>query len=351
MDKKFINLLLILLLIKINIIYGIEEYQDDEDDEHPIYYVNFDLSDPNFKYKNSGEKIENIVTDQSFIRIPEIILVKEGFYFNGWTTDFIYGYEPGDVFNMKVKNTTLFPVFEDKNDTTYFRFEYRVEYNGEITDVSKELRPSIERAKHFIKIKLNTYSNKYARSFGWTDGENIFNSTIRFIMPRKNVTLYAIFYNLHNFSYSHGDVDGIVGNPDKPFVYTEGAIIDLAEPTRLRRKGYEIIGWHCEYDGKDYPIFYPYKLPDADVVMTAIWKPLEYNVLFITHVSSIPNIRIKGKTNDIIIVPNINGKREGYDFIGWIIYENEFYKPGEELIVKGQEPGLGIEGSAIWIQK
>ena len=47
MDKKFINFLLILLFIKINIIYSFEE--DIEDEEHKIYYANFDLSDPNFK--------------------------------------------------------------------------------------------------------------------------------------------------------------------------------------------------------------------------------------------------------------------------------------------------------------
>ena len=226
-----------------------------------------------------------------------------------------------------------------------------MEYKGEITDVSKELRPTIERANHFIKIKLYTYSNQYAASFGWTDGKNEFNSSVRFVMPRKNVTLYAIFHNFHNFSYSHGDVDGIIGNPDAPFVYTEGATIDLAESTRLRRKDYEIVGWHCEYDGKDYSIFYPYKLPDADVVMTAIWKPLEYNVLFITHVSSIPNIKIKGKTNEVISVPNIDEEREGYYFNGWIINENQLYRPGEELIIEGQMPGFGISGEAIWIKK
>ena len=104
------------------------------------------------------------------------------------------------------------------------------------------------------------------------------------------------FHNYHKIYYSHGDVDGIVGIPDATLVYTEGTSIDLAESTRLGRMGYEIVGWHCEYDGKDYPIFYPYKLPDSDVVMTAIWEPIEYTIVFITGVTAIPNIKIKGKT-------------------------------------------------------
>ena len=84
--------------------------------------------------------------------------------------------------------------------------------------------------------------------------------------------------------------------------------------------------------------------------MTAIWEPIDYTILFITTVSSIPNIRIKAKTNDIIIVPNIDEKREGYIFLGWIIYETQFYKGGDEMIVEGQMPGLGISGKAIWIK-
>ena len=49
---------------------------------------------------------------------------------------------------------------------------------------------------------------------------------------------FIIWENL--FSYSHGDIDGIIGNPDVSFVYPEGSISDLAESTRFSRKGYKI---------------------------------------------------------------------------------------------------------------
>ena len=344
--NEFLLLAFVLLLIIISSIYSIEE-----DEEEIKYYIFFDLSDPYFKYENNSEKIENIVANSDKITLPETKLIKEGFYFNGWTSDFIYGHKPGSLLIMKQKNITLFPIFEDKNDTTYFRFEYVVEYNGEITDVSKELRPTIERANSLKSISNKSYMNKNATSKGWTDGTYNFTYTDYLVMPRRNVTLYAIFHNFRKFYYSHGDVDGIIGNPDAPFVYPEGSIIDLAESSRLSRKGYEIKGWHCEYDGKNYPIFYPYILPDADVVMTAIWEPIDYTILFITTVSSIPNIKIKAKTNDIIIVPNIDEKREGYIFAGWIIYETQYYKGGDEMIVEGQMHGIGISGKAIWIKK
>ena len=346
MDKKsFIFETMFLLLIIINNIYSIEE-----EEEKQIYYINFDLSDPDFKYENESQKIENIITNENSIRIPNIKLKKEGFYFNGWTSDFIYGYEPGDIFSPDKTNTTFFPIFEDKNDTTSFRVEYRVEYNGEVTDVSKELRPSTQRAKHLVQISALSYYNDKASSKGWTDGINEFYSSDKLVMPRKNLTLYAIFHNYHKLYYLHGNVDGIVGNPDAPLVYTEGASIDLAESTRLGRMGYKIVGWHCEYDGKDYPIFYPYILPDADIVMTAIWEPIEYTIVFITGVTNIPNIKIKAKTKETILVPNIDEKREGYIFIGWTFFGKQ-YKPGDELIVEGQMPGLGISGKAIWIKE
>ena len=112
--------------------------------------------------------------------------------------------------------------------------------------------------------------------------------------------------------------------------------------------GHTIIGWHCEYDGNDYPIFYPYILPDADVIMTAIWEPIEYIINLQTLVTTNPNIKIKAKTKDKIIAPNLDEKREGYIFIGWLIFGN-LYNPGDEIIVEGQIPGKGISGKAIWI--
>ena len=345
MNKKSFILLSFLLFLTINNIYSIEE----DEEENKIYYINFDLSDPNFKFEDNSEKIENIITDSDDIRIPDTRLIKEGFYFNGWTPDFIYGYKPGSYFFMKKKNTTLFPIFEDKNDTTYFRFEYIVENYGEKIDVSKELKPTIERANSLISITLYTYKTNNASHRDWTDGTNIFTSADYMVMPRRNVTLYAIFHNMRKLYYSHGDVDGILGTPDDPLVYREGATIDLAESSRLARLGYKIKGWHCEYDGNDYPISYPYILPDADIIMTAIWEPIEYTIVFITGVSTIPNIKIKAKTKDIIIVPNLDEKREGYIFLGWSFFGKK-YIFGDEMIIEGQMPGLGISGNAIWIK-
>ena len=342
--KSITFLSIILFLITIKNIYSL-----DEEEEEEIHYFNFDLSDPDIKYEEGAEKIENIVTNKTNILLPLTKLIKEGYYINGWTPDFIYGYKPGGSFSTKEKNITFFPIFEKKNEQIYFIFQYIVEYNGVITDISKDLKPHIERENALIEITLNGYSNSNASHHGWTDGTNIFYSSDCMVMPNRNVTLYAVFHDLHKLYYSHGDVDGIVGNPDPPLVYPAGTTIDLAESSRLARKGYKIIGWHCDYDGKNYNIFYPYVLPNADVIMYAIWDPILYTLVFKTGVSAIPNIRIQAKTKESVFVPNLEEKREGYIFSGWIINGIQ-YNAGDEYIVEGQMPGLGMSISAIWIK-
>ena len=97
-------------------------------------------------------------------------------------------------FFIDAKKHNFFPIFENKSDTNYFRFEY-VEKYGEKIDVSKELRSTIERENTFIGITQYTYEISNATQHGWTDGINNFFLSDYLIMPRRNVTLYVIFQN------------------------------------------------------------------------------------------------------------------------------------------------------------
>ena len=83
--------------------------------------------------------------------------------------------------------------------------------------------------------------------------------------------------------------------------------------------------------------------------MTAVWEPLDYTIVFNTGDTSIPNIKIQGKTNEKIIAPYLEKERQGYTFLGWKIYNTEVYYPGDEIVIKGQMPGIGISAKAIWI--
>ena len=91
---------------------------------------------------------------------------------------------------------------------------------------------------------------------GWTDENYIFYQEQKIIMPEHNVTLHAIFLYYHNLIYDSGNVDGIVEVKQNIQSRFCGAKMDLAESTRLARNGYDMIAWHCENDGLNYPIFY-----------------------------------------------------------------------------------------------
>ncbi len=64
-----------------------------------------------------------------------------------------------------------------------------------------------------------------------------------------------------------GDLDDVVGTKNDIQTLRAGGVKELAESTRLARKGYKMVGWHCENDGIDYPFFYPYFTTDANVIM------------------------------------------------------------------------------------
>ena len=89
-------------------------------------------------------------------------------------------------------------------------------------------------------------------------------------------------------------------------------------------------------------------MPDEDVVMKAIWEPLVYDVTFITGVSSIQNIIVKGRTNEVINAPLLLEEREGYSFFGWL-YEGKIYNPGDEIVIEGVLMGKKVSARAIWV--
>ena len=338
--KKFsLSIIIISLFFHFNLV----ETQE-EDEEILEYYIHFDLNETDIK----DPEIKDIISKSNSIKIPEIQLVKEGYFFSGWTDDGVYGYEPGDNYVCKSKYTVLKPVFGLLSDKRTFTLEYIVNFEGNIIDSTDYLSKEHYCKNRIVETSIMAFHQETARQRGWTDGENEFAQGKKMVMPEHNVTLYAKFLYYRKLTYSPGDVDGIIGqNYDEQIVRAEGEK-DLAEETRLKRLGYKMVAWHCENDGIDYPFFYKYIMPDEDVIMTAIWEPVKYTVVFKTNVSTIPSIKIQGKTGEIIIAPNLEN-REGYIFIGWKIYNDQVYYPGDEILVLGQMPGIGISANAIWI--
>ena len=345
--KLSLSMIIIALFCKLTIIKAEEE----EDPEDPTHYVHFDLSDPDIVIKgnddNPNPEIKDIITDGRSIFIPKVDLVKEGYFFSGWTEDGIYGFRNGDVFLCNKKNTTLKPIFGLREDKNIFTLEYIVEYEGEI--IKTDLHKASYYKNSIVATSMKNFPQSKANQRGWTDGNHTYVQGQKMVIPGHNVTLHAIYLYYRNLTYVPGDVDGIVGQLyDIQTLHNEG-VKTLAESSRLNRKGYKVVAWHCENDGIDYPFFYGYVMPDEDVIMTAVWEPIEYIIVFNTDDKSIPNIIIKAKTNEKIIAPYLEKERKGYSFRGWLIYKTEVYYPGDEIVIKGQMPGIGIGAKAVWI--
>lgn len=325
---------------------------EEEENESSIFFIHFNMSDhPDIKIQDEkGNEIDEIEDqiNKGIFNIPKFKITKEGYSFCGWTIDWIYGFEGGDSYNFGRKNVTLFPVFSSKSDTIQYSVTYEVLFEGEILEVQTSLPKSRYRANSIVKIFSTYFSNDKAIHLGWTDGENNYVGDVKMIVPRRNVTLTPIYHYYRTITYFVGNVDGVVGNDKKEFSNREGGVRELSEGTILSRKGYKNIGWHCQNDGKDYPFYYSYVMPDEDVVMEAIWEPIVYDITFITGVSSIPNIIVKGKTKESIIAPFLSQEREGYSFWGWL-YEGKVYFPGDEIVIEGVLMGSKIKSPrAVW---
>lgn len=302
MKKKFIKiknfycLIFIIMFISLLNVIKTEEEPDDSD-----YIVYFDISDPDISIKDN-EELNNIVSKSASNFIPRVKLNKEGYYFSGWTEDGIYGFEPGDVFISQSKNVTLKPVFALISDKNKFALEYIVEFEGEIIDSSEYLYTEYYSKNRIVATSLMSFPQLKATQRGWTDGTNSFVQGQKIIIPEHNVTLYALFFYYRNLTYVSGDVDGIVGLKYDIQTMRAGGVKDLAEETRISRKGYKMIAWHCENDGIDYPFFYQYVMPDENVIMTAIWEPLTYTVVLILELILFQTLKFKVKQMKLLLL-------------------------------------------------
>ena len=170
--KKFKYLILFfIILFQITLV----NTEEDEDPENIVYYIHFDLSNPDLIFvpnENNETKINDIISNSNSIRIPDIYLDLEYGFFSGWTEDWVYGYLPNDVFICTHKNTTLYPVIGLLNETTTYTLKYVVEFEGESINPHENLGHYVKY--RIVETSMNSFPNEKASHCGWTDGEHIF---------------------------------------------------------------------------------------------------------------------------------------------------------------------------------
>ncbi len=323
--------------------------------EKTTYTVHFDLSEEGVSIAPDEDGNIPEITDltknaNSSFFIPDATLVREGYSFSGWTEDDIKGILPGNVYRVKDHDITLRPVWSVAGDKEFHTVTFRVEWDGEIDKEAEKLVPPAKRQTgKFVAVPLYSFPRSGYKQRGWTDGTTEFAVEENIIVHDEDITLTPNLKKLYNLKYSVGDADRINGLTELIFEIAEGEPTNLQNTDRFSRNGFKTVGWHCENDGKDYGAVAPFTMPSEDVLMTPIWEAIQYTINFKPSSNASDNIKVRGQTDTAITIPECTYVKEGYTFGGWQ-YKDTICQPGDEYVIPGAEPGMGISFKAVWIE-
>ena len=301
---------------------------------------------------NADEVFADVTTSAKFVQMPAEGMNKEGLVFAGWTYDGDLAYKPSSALYFKdlpegITDVTLEPVFYDGfKDSRTVTYDFDKEVIGmdveKVYGTDKVVPGNIYTPKAYVTTAAD------ATCYAVTDGKRLYDGNKSFIMPDEDIVLRPVWTYMIGVTYAAGDVDRINGNSSVTFNYNEGMNIELASADRFSRTGFEITGWTSSFDGEVYNPVQTVTLPHEDVTFTAVWTPIEYTVVFNAGTGkSADNIKIKGITDTSIVCPELTAEKAGYYFDGWS-YEDKVYQPGQEFVVPGAMPGLGIALKAVW---
>jgi len=280
----------------------------------------------------------------SSIFIPEGEPEKDGYYFSGWTCNNYILYEENDSFKMPDENTVLVPVWYKGGDRDFRTITY-TEGEGEFIDKIDDYEIISGR---FIVTPKDVVSRDGFKQYGWTDGEHDFWKGEKMIIPDHDVVLSPIWYACRNVHYQAGDFENIVGGTAVEFERIAGQSFELSDNTRFARKGYNLIGWHCENDGQDYLTNETYIMPDEEAYFTAIWSPIKYNVSFSASTSQVT--KVKSEYGESLVVPECEFTKTGYVFGGWK-YKGKIYWPGDNFEIPALLKGESIVFGCNWVKE
>lgn len=280
--------------------------------------------------------------------VTDIIPEKEGFIFSGWTSDDIVAYVGNDVCQVFDSDITFHPVWVDENDTTMHKIVFHVEYDGVVNEETKKYLPDQKQLKgRLVTIPTWVFPPSGYKQRGWTDGVHEFSAYERVIVHDEDITFTPNLKKIYKLIYSVGDADRINGVKMLEFENIEDETTNLQALNRFSRSGFTNTGWHCEDDGKDYKGYDVFLMPSHDVTFTPIWSPINYKIFFSPTSSSKDDIVVQGYTDTKITAPECTVTKKGYKFDGWK-YGDVIVQPGEEYLIVGSKPGLGISFKAVW---
>ena len=139
-------------------------------------------------------------------------------------------------------------------------------------------------------------------------------------MPDHDVTLHSKFTKIYYLEYN---ANGGIGDLPYKIGYVNGTKVTLFGPDYptpgsyiLTKEGYTFGGW--EYNGTTYKPGDSFTMPNNDVTLNAVWKPITYNVHFDGNGSTSGSMSDQTFTYDKAQDLTANAfERTGYTFAGW----------------------------------
>lgn len=336
-----------------------------EAEEKKQVTVHFDISEEGITIEEDEDgnivELNDITADPNgSVRIPVVTLSKDDYVFQGWTVDGVRGYPSNTILQIGEEDVTLTPVWYKSGDKNYHTVKYEVESIPDEKDLPVQIQPLDLPQGAFVEVSLFAFNhpeNTHVQ-LGWLYDGVAYLGQQYIVMPDHDVTFTPNWLKFYKLTYTPGDVDRLTGATSGVFERVETQQTDLAEAGRFSRMGFKIIGWSCDADGKVYAPLSAYIMPSQDVTFTAVWEPIEYNVVFNGSTGNTNDIyRVPGKTDTTIICPEMTGTKSGYYFDGWKFTEKvdgknvtTIYQPGDEFLIKGAKPGLGISLTAVWVK-
>lgn len=270
-------------------------------------------------------------------------LKKEGLSHQGWS-DGETVYKRGSSFVMPDHDVVLTAVYV-KNYKVEFE-DFEANYGLEWPLTNKICLPGTE---------------VYLPNYGVFNGDKMFNGWLvngvhydpltTLITPAEDVFIEVDWLAPIEFTLFAGDVDGVVTEPRLYLKKYAGAMYDLPDGDRMSRLGYKLTGWTDTSDGKEYPLEAPYKIPENDVVLQAIWTPITVAVRYSGGTGAAGTMeRQKMPYDSIFELPECGFTKEGYKLLGWKL-RDEYYQPEATVQIKIADFGESPQFVAQWIEE
>lgn len=308
-----------------------------EDSGAELFSINYDM---NGGFGKVDEAPATAAGDD--VTLSVWALRKDGYSHVGWT-DGETVYERGQTMQMPEKDIKLTAVWKKLYT---LRFEDLSVYGYPNPFSDSTVTPGTE-------IYLPNYSmfsgNKCFN--GWLVNGVYHKYLSYFTMPEEDVYVEVDWLAPIKFTYSAGDVDGVIGASESVLEKYPGSKYNLSDSTKLARLGYKLDAWYSEDDKRKYPLEYHYTIPDKDTTMYAVWVPIKVLLCFAGNGGEGSMDDMILEYDSVIYLPECSYEKEGYKLLGWKLNDKYYYAPESKFQAKIEELSQALEFEAVWIEE